>query len=586
MKPGSKKVWKVLAYAVAIILALYLLIADGVSRYYKNRIRERLPALAAKATDSLYHITIQDLRINILNGAVTVYGLKMTVDSSVLERRRSEGRPEAVVLDVLVKEAKVAGVKWNNLNQEKALSCRAVTFYKPVIRVQIMPEWERKKERKPAATPLLSMVSAKRINIEEPEVVVLYGFGEEAYSVHNTGGRIHANNWIYHPGQALDSNTFFGAKNADILLRDIQYEYPDAMYEIGLDGIEFHSGGATSSLLGLQVNPKMDHDAFYQKIGHRSDIYECKVAEIGLKGFDWKKLLRQHEFYSEEINVDKLDLSVFFSRIPKPVENERKPYPHQRLQHIGLPFTVRNIHVSDASISYAEQNNKTGETGTIRFDYLHGNISNLTNDSLSIDSFPICRTLIGGKFMHRSDILTLFDFSLKSQKGAFSINTVFKDLEASQLRETINALALADIKSLKVPYARISIAGNEDSTWGKFAIRYNNLNVKLKKWDELDSELHARVFVSLLANKLLLYPDNPMPGGILRKATSSVPRGTTRSFFKMIWKNIYQACAETAIRDEGALDMVKRQSAQKGKPRKRFFKDLFPKRKKSRRKSD
>ena len=135
-------------------MLLIALIGAQFSRHYKSLIRSRLPALSAKATDSLYDITIQDIRINIFTRSVTVYGLRMSVNADVLERRRAQGRPPHVVLDVTVPRATVSGVRWNELSAERELDCRVVRFYKPEIRVLITPDWERRdslRQKRPAA---------------------------------------------------------------------------------------------------------------------------------------------------------------------------------------------------------------------------------------------------------------------------------------------------------------------------------------------------------------------------------------------------------------------------------------------------
>jgi hypothetical protein len=48
----------------------------------------------------------------------------------------------------------------------------------------------------------------------------------------------------------------------------------------------------------------------------------------------------------------------------------------------------------------------------------------------------------------------------------------------------------------------------------------------------------------------------------------------------MIWRNLFEAGLQTAIRQEGAVDLVQKSKAKKGKEKVHFFRKLFPKRKK------
>jgi hypothetical protein len=324
----------------------------------------------------------------------------------------------------------------------------------------------------------------------------------------------------------------------------------------------------------------MDYDKMYERIGFRRDIYECNLPDVDVSGLAWRTLLSRHVLEAENIDLNEPDLSIHYSKRP-PLAEHQKPayYPHQWLQRINIPLNIKSIMLWDGVLKYSEANNKTGAVGTLDFGYIRGGIYNVTNTPEAIKRIPVCRAILKGKFMHRTDITTVMDLALNTSKGDFSINGKVSNLDASQIREAVQAMAIADLASLHISDASLYVAGNEDTTWGRFSIMYNNLRVKLQKWRPDDSDVHSRVFLSFLANKLLLYKENPVPGQEVRNVQTSVARGNTRSFFAMIWKNVFQACTLTAIRDEGAMDIVKRKAANKGKPKRRFFKGLFPKRK-------
>lgn len=577
------KIYRIAGISLVLAVAVLAIIGEGFSRHYKGLIKARLPALSAKATDSLYDITVQDIRINIFTRAVTVYGLRMAVNLDVLQRRREDGRPPHIVLDATVPEAHITGVQWQDLSAERSLSCRSVTLTKPEIRVQIMPEWQQKARALTNASPAINSVHAKRILIEEPQFDVRYSYGDEGFVIHAAGGKLRARDWDFHPQQPFDKDRFFGAAEAEVSLTGVSYNYPGALYRYAISNIEFSTKSGNGSIKNLDIRAAFSYNEMYARIGYRRDLYECRLPVVKLSRLDWKSLLARHQFAAEHLELLYPDLLIYLSKRPPPATH-RPPgyYPHQLLLRLRLPLNIRNISLADASVRYAELNNKTGEVGTLEFNYLRGEIYNVTNRLEDIQRLPLCRAIIGGKFMHRTDIGAIINFALDSRKGSFSLIGRVHGLNASQIRSPVRAMAIADIASLNIPDASIRIAGNEDSTWGKFCIKYNNLKIKLKKWDEVDSDVHSRMFLSFLANKLLLYRDNPMPGEALRTVVTGVPRGTVRSFFVMLWKNIFQACTLTAIRDEGALDIVKRQASNKGKPKKRFFKGLFPKRTKPR----
>jgi hypothetical protein len=442
-----------------------------------------------------------------------------------------------------------------------------------------MPEWQDKDTHRPEGPAAIRSVHAQQILIEEPLLDVRYSYGEEGFFIQATGGRIKARDCDFHPHEPFDTARFFAAREAEVSLTGVTYTYPGTLYDYSMSGIRFNTGTGTGVIEGLRIRPAMSYEEMYARIGHRRDIYECHLPTVTLEGLDWRRLLASHALVAERLDIDDAELFIHLSKRP-PVSPDIKLgyYPHQWLQRLGMPLSIQNINIWDGTVSYSETNGKTGVTGALVFNYLRGGIYNVTNRPEDIAQVPVCRTLISGKFMHRTDIAAIIDLALNSRKGAFSLNGRVRNLDAAQIREPVRAMAIADVTSLRIPDAVIHIAGDEDSTWGRFSIRYNDLKLKLKKWNDVDSDVHSRVFLTFLANKLLLYSDNPMPGEQLRSVVTGVPRGEIRSFFPILWKNIFQACMLTAIRDEGAFDIVKRKAANKGKPKRKFFKGLFPKR--------
>lgn len=576
----KRKRLRIASVAAIVLLAVYAAVGSVFSHYYKGLILSRLPSLAAKATDSLYDISVQDIRINIFTRVVSVTGLRMSINLDVLQRRNAEGRPPHVVLDVTVPEAEIAGVQWNDLKKERELTCRSVHFQSPEIRIQILPGWREKGRRIRSTTPTVSRVYAKRITIDEPKFDVRYSYGEEGFTVQSTGGHISAKDWDYHPRKPFDTSRFFAAKSADARIEGISYLHPGALYQYSLGAIHFQSAEEFLGLEAVRIKPAFSYAEMYEKIGHRRDIYECNLPVVNLQGLQWKRLIAaEHELVADRLSLDTPQLSIYLSKRPPPNPAPRPGYyPSQWLQKLTLPAHIGLVSVWDGSVQYSETNAKTGATGSLLFNYLRGNALNITNMPAAISKDSECRFFIDGRLAHRAAVAALIRFNLRSTKGAFSLAGRLRGLDASGIREAVNAMAIADVKSLNVPDAVVHMAGNEDSVWGRATIQYNRLKVKLQKWNDVDSDVHSRVLLSFLANKILLYEANPMPGEQVRSGTIGLARGTTRSFFQMVWKGIFQAGVQTAIREEGAYDIAQRRKAGKGKPKQKFFKGLFPRR--------
>ena len=560
---------------VAVSISFYL------SDHYKNVFQAKLPVLAAKATDSLYHITISDFSVNLLTQSITINNLRMTPDSAVVNRRRAEGRPPHVLLDVTVPVMEVSGLKWGDMAIEKEVVCTQVDVYRPKIIIRVIGDPAAKDSLKPKKTPAIDRVFAQVINIRNPEIHFQNETGEATFSIHAKGGLITVRDWDFHPREPSDSSRFFYAKEADVRLEQLAFKQPGNLYTFGMDAVHFISANHTLQMEELYIKPTVSKEQFYKEVKKQKEIYEGHSPEIMIQGIEWEPLITRQVFTAERIDFGNPDLDIYLNRNHPPnTKSKVGNYPHQLLLKLQMPVYIPIMNIHRGSFRYTEVSEKTRQPGTLDFSAIYGNITNATNRPEYIAQNAHCKIKLSGKFMHRSDMMAMFDFPLTAKDGTFSVSGQLSNLQGNQISEAAKALALAEIKSLQLHKMDFSVHGNDHVANGHFTILYNDLKIKLKKIDTNTRQMRNRGFLSMVANGLLLYNDNPMDGQPVRTVETHAERDTTKSFFNLIWRNIFNAGLQTTIRQEGITDLVKKKQANKGKEKTHFFRHLFPKRKK------
>jgi len=75
---------------------------------------------------------------------------------------------------------------------------------------------------------------------------------------------------------------------------------------------------------------------------------------------------------------------------------------------------------------------------------------------------------------------------------------------------------------------------------GKVDFMFNDLSVALLKKEEGKQRLVKKGLLSILANALVLYSDNPTADGKFTSAPINFERQPTASFFSFIWKTLFQ----------------------------------------------
>ena len=578
--PRKYRVLRIAAVTLLILLAVAGAVILSVVNHYKGILRARLPVIAANATDSLYRITAEDFRINIFTKTVSVINLHMLPDTAVVAQLQREGKGPHILLDVMVPEFEIKGLKWENVVTEKTLACEEAGIYHPKISITITED-DPVKDSLKKKTPAIKRVFASNLFIKDPQITFRKEGKDNPFTVKSKGGAIIATDWDFHPGEPADPSRFFYAKSANVMLAHLSYSGPGNLYLFGIDTLHFQSSGHVLNLHGVFVKPTVSKQEFYREVGKQKEIYEGRFPDVQFNGFNWERFITDRSVYTESIDVGDADLEIYLNRIP-PANTQSKVgnYPHQLLQKLGLPVHIPVLNLNRGSFRYTELNEKSKLAGTLDFNSIHGQILNITNEQAQIEQNSHCTIKLFGKFMRKSDMMAIFDFPLPGTNGRFSVKGQLQDLDASQISDAAKALALAEIKSLKLHRMDFNISGNDSVSDGQFTIRYNDLKIKLQKVDTATQRMHGRGFLSFIANELLLYNDNPMDGEDLRTATTHVARDPNKSFFNLIWRNIFNAGVQTALRNDGAIDLVKKRQANKGKEKVHFFRKLFPKRNK------
>lgn len=557
------------------MLGLLLVIIAGVTgfslwftNHYKGIIKAKLPGLVAKATDSLYQVSVEDISINILTRRVTVTGVRIWADTMRMAALYRAGKAPLNYYKISAPSIQVSGVDWESMATDKELNLGKLSIYKPeIVSTQppvdtLHPQQPEKKEKS-----ALELVTIKNINIINP--AVSYRICKQDTSVISIrGGNISMTNWRLDPQQPKDQEHFLYAERAVIDLDSFSFRNPKSLYDVTLGHIRFATDSSTLALKKLEVKTNVSHADFYRSTGHQKDIFHILFGEIQFQQFDWKRMQREQVFAARSASLDDALIDIFFSRLPPPnTESKMGNFPNQLLMKLPLKIDIPTLKVANGHFKYTEVNEDTKLPGVLMFDNISGSIANLTNVDAAVAANSTCTIKLHGNFMKKSPMDATFYFALNDKDGAFSVDGSMTDLDEAQINGTAKALAKAEIKSLHVNKLQLHVGGDQYSVKSDILVLYKDLEVDLKKVDG-PKQLSGTPLLSFLANKVLLYKDNPMPGEEARTAHPVIKRDPYKSFFNQIWKCIFNGAQQIAIKSDNLEKALEAKQAEKGKPEK------------------
>ena len=548
-----------------------------ITQHYKTIIKNKLPGVVARGTDSLYKVSIGDVSINILTRNVTLYNLHIWPDTLQQNYLEKDGRLPAAVVDIFLPEAQLRGIIWADLVADRKLECSSLILQHPQVRA-VYKEVVRDSAG-PKKKPAVQEIVFAHISMLQPEVRFLFTENDKKFSCYLKGGTIAMEQWKYNTSHPQDTTGFCYAQSAMIKLDTFAYRAAGSLYGIQSADISFESYKNALYIRNLSIRPLVNISDYYRKQHRQTESFNLVFPGIGIEQLDWRKLITEKTLKANIVNLTQPDIKVSFKRIqpggPHPIPS---PYPQQLLQKIKVKIMIQRININKGAVVYTEESEKMQTKGVITFSNIHGYAANVTNDKNAVAANDICKIVLAGNFMGKTAMNAKFQLSLADTIGTFTADAQANDLDAVQIDKASRALSPVGFPSFHVSDAHMHITGNDRQARGSVSVLYSGLKVDILKADTAARVIGVKKGLSSITDKLLIYPDNPMPGKEVRGATVALTRGELISFFIVLRKCVQQGGEKIAIRNEVVQDVADSDIKKQDK-HKNFFQKLFSKRK-------
>lgn len=539
-----------------MLLGGFLLALIGGSFYLAKQVDRLMPQHLARVidytTDGLYHLERGRIRTLPLGRRVEVSDVRIVLDSA---RFRQLARRDSVpdrLFAIQMKKLVVTGIRWEDLFFRKALFCKEINLEGLTVQV----------ETGLGKTPFRLRKPQNRFHLTGAEVENLQATSMDFSLLHHNGADTI---------RAFSRNGLLRG----LVLRwapDARPSFEQLTLSLGATAVQLPHTRNQYSAAGWQLDFK---EPVFRMTGFRfrqwlpdtvmATRHQLAIAGIEARGFR-KMALAEGDFFALR------SLRLFEPRVVATITREPaghfpqtpKDFPQKLLQKAGLPLLLEDVRIFHGAVTYEETRVATGRTGAVLFDNLSGNIAPVWLSPPPAGVFPgPMRVRLGGQFQNRSLIALEGEFNQQDSGQSFRLRGKVSRLSAEQIRDVAAHLGHLRIRKLQLDSLLFRCGGNRRELRATLQLAYRDLSVQLLRYDSVQKRLRPQPVLSLLANELVLYPDNPMPGSPLRVVETTYARPETQPFFSALWRTLFAGIRQTVIADPTLLNFMQQKAATK-----------------------
>jgi hypothetical protein len=333
------------------------------------------------------------------------------------------------------------------------------------------------------------------------------------------------------------------SKEAEIIFDKISMNSKDGLYNFSIQNASINSFQKQLKVASVNIKPFLGEKAFANKAHFQKDRYDVTLNGISLKGIDMRNLISKKLFASDLI-ISNASIKIYRD-LKKPLDGKSKVgnYLPQLLKKLDVPVNITHASVSNAFIQYTEHEQVSDSSGIVSFNNSSLSISNITNLAEAADKNKTTTVSFNTRVLNAIPLKGEFKFFLDGNAGNFTINGHTSAFNALLLNKVSVPMALIKVNTGTIHSIDFNFTGDDYKAKGDFVMKYSDLKVDVLKRDKDSKQIKKKGLTSLLAN-VIVQNNNPS-NGELRKVHPEYDRNIQKSFFNLVWKNIFTGMKST-----------------------------------------
>ncbi|MDP4263044.1 MAG: hypothetical protein Q8941_10990 [Bacteroidota bacterium] len=309
---------------------------------------------------------------------------------------------------------------------------------------------------------------------------------------------------ILHTRQLLKENTAFR-------LKEITGKYTNEKNRFDWQNASYDHLSKTVTADSFSLHPLLSKEDFIAGQKYQADYLALRTGAISAGSFDITKYLDDTIIDAATVTIHDAVLADFRDKRLPFQKGIIKPLPTDLLKKIPVKLSIGMIAVDNADIEYAELNEKTNQTGTVRINRMNARVTYARNyDHHPGDSLHIHAQAF---LMDSAKMQLDLRESYKDSLAGFLLVAGIGPANGKILNPVLVPLASVQLESGRLDTLSMVITGGEYLATGEMKMFYHDLKIKFLNNKGEKKKSRYKGFASFLANTFIIKNNNRVRTG-------------------------------------------------------------------------
>jgi len=512
---------KKIILGIFTFLAVLLLVNFGLNFWLTNH----LPKLIKENKEIPYHITYDELKINLLPADIHITNIK------VLPKIKPKNSIAKIGVYAKTTSITITSFSIWHLLIDDIIKAKSVRIDQPDV-ILYKKDKNARNIRKEIVEPFDKIIIVSNIFLVKGKLAVISTQDNKAIiSAQNITTTIE--NIIINDSILERSIPFLFDKY--VVDCDSLYYKPNDFYTIKAH--EIRTTNHTVHVKNFEYLPEYTRAEFVKKIPKEKDLFTIKASSLDIKSMDWGFEKDVFFFKAKSLILDGVNANIYRNKIPRD-DLSKKPLYNTLLRKIKFPLQIDTLLIQNSKLVYEEEINFEKGPAKLTFDHFNLNATHIKS-GFGIKKAADVNIKINCRFMKDSQLKVHWTFNVLDTKDAFTIKGTIQNFDIKSMYQFTKPYINASFDGVFKSYT-FDIVGNDKNAHGNASLAFKDLDVTLYKKDDPDKKAKLK---SAVANLFLKNDSN----GKSKQAKIEIERIQEKSFYNLLWRSIAESLKKILI---------------------------------------